>query len=64
MARRLGGDYAKSLIATTFNVRKGQDERNGIYLRMAKMKVGLIETRDFNDTNVRDVFARAMAMTE
>lgn len=64
MARRLGGDYAKSLIATTFNVRKGQDERNGIYLRMAKMKVGLIETRDFSDTNVRDVFARAMAMTE
>lgn len=64
MARRLGGDYAKSLIATTFNVRKGQDERNGIYLRMAKMKVGLIETRDFKDTNVQDVFARAMAMTE
>ena len=64
MARRLGGDYAKSLIATTFNVRKGQDERNGIYIRMAKMKVGLIETRDFKDTNVQDVFARAMAMTE
>lgn len=64
MARRLGGDYAKSLIATTFNVRKGQDERNGIYLRMAKMKVGLIETRDFIDTNVQDVFARAIAMTE
>lgn len=64
MARRLGGDYAKSLIATTFNVRKGQDERNGIYLRMAKMKVGLIETRDFKDANVQDVFARALAMTE
>ena len=64
MARRLGGDYAKSLIATTFNVRKGQDERNGIYLRMAKMKVGLIETRDFKDTKVQDVFARAIAMTE
>ena len=64
MARRLGGDYAKSLIATTFNVRKGMDERNGIYLRMAKMKVGLIETRDFIETEVQDVFARAIAMTE
>ena len=64
MARRLGGDYAKSLIATTFNVRKSMDERNGIYLRMAKMKVGLIETRDFKETNVQDVFARAIAMTE
>lgn len=64
MARRLGGDYAKSLIATTFNVRKGMDERNGIYLRMEKMKVGLIETRDFIETNVQDVFASAIAMTE
>ena len=64
MARRLGGDYAKSLIATTFNVRKGQDERNGIYLRMAKMKVGLIETRDFKDQSVQGVFDRALGMTE
>lgn len=64
MARRLGGDYAKSLIATTFQVRKGQDERNGIYLRMAKMKVGLIETRDFIRQTPSEVFAQALRMTE
>ena len=64
MARRLGGDYAKSLIATTYNVRKGQDERNGIYLRMAKMKVGLIETRDFEGQSVQEVFEQALHMTE
>ncbi len=63
MARRLGGDYAKSLIATTVDVRKGQDERNGIYLRMAKMKVGLIEVRDFQNQTPRQVFDRALSMT-
>lgn len=64
MARRLGGNYAKSLIATTFDVRKGQDERNGIYLRMEKMKVGLIESKDFVKQNPSEVFARALRMTE
>lgn len=64
MARRLGGDYAKSLIATTYDVRSGKDERNGIYLRMAKMKVGLIESRDFIKTTPSQVFADALRMTE
>ena len=64
MARRLGGNYAKSLIATTFDVRSSMDERNGIYLRMAKMKVGLIESRDFIKQNPSEVFARALRMTE
>lgn len=64
MARRLGGNYAKSLIATTFDIRKGQDERNGIYLRMEKMKVGLIESKDFVKQNPSEVFARALRMTE
>lgn len=64
MARRLGGDYAKSLIATTVDVRSGKDERNGIYLRMAKMKVGLIESKDFITQNPSEVFAKALRMTE
>lgn len=64
MARRLGGDYAKSLIATTYDVRSGKDERNGIYLRMAKMKVGLIESRDFISKTPSQVFADALRMTE
>lgn len=64
MARRLGGNYAKSLIATTFDVRKGQDERNGIYLRMEKMKVGLIESKDFMNQKPSEVFAKALRMTE
>lgn len=64
MARRLGGNYAKSLIATTVDVRSSMDERNGIYLRMAKMKVGLIESKDFIKQNPSEVFARALRMTE
>lgn len=64
MAKRLGGSYGKSLIATTVDVRSGKDERNSIYLRMAKMKVGLIESRDFIKQNPSEVFARALRMTE
>lgn len=64
MARRLGGNYAKSLIATTSDVRSGKDERNGIYLRMTKMKVGLIESRDFINREPKEVFADAIRMTE
>ena len=64
MAKRLGGSYGKALIATTVDVRSGKDERNSIYLRMAKMKVGLIESKDFIKQNPSEVFARALRMTE
>lgn len=64
MAKRLGGDYGTALIATTADVRSGKEERNSIYLRMAKMKVGLIESRDFIRQAPSDVFARAFRMTE
>lgn len=64
MAKRLGGNYGKALIATTVDVRSSKDERNSIYLRMAKMKVGLIESKDFIRQNSSDVFARALRMTE
>lgn len=64
MAKRLGGDYAKSLIATTSDVRSSMEEQNGIYLRMAKMKVGLIEAEDFKKQDPSEVFVRALRMTE
>jgi len=64
MAKRLGGSYGKALIATTVDVRSSKDERNSIYLRMAKMKVGLIESKDFIKQNPSEVFARALRMTE
>ena len=64
MAKRLGGNYGKALIATTVDVRSSKDERNSIYLRMAKMKVGLIESKDFIKQNPSEVFARALRMTE
>lgn len=64
MAKRLGGSYGKALIATTVDVRSGKDERNSIYLRMAKMKVGLIESKDFIKQNPSEVFAKALRMTE
>jgi len=64
MAKRLGGNKAKSLIATTVDVRSSKDERNGIYLRMEKMKVGLIESKDFIRHNPSEVFSKALHMTE
>lgn len=64
MAKRLGGNYGKALIATTVDVRSRKEERNSIYLRMAKMKVGLIESRDFIRQTPSDVFAGALRMTE
>ena len=64
MAKRLGGDFGKALIATTVDVRSTKDERNSIYLRMAKMKVGLIESNDFIRQNPSDVFAQALQMTK
>ena len=64
MAKRLGGMYGKAVIATTTDVRSGKEERNSIYLRMEKMKVGLIESKDFIRQNPSEVFSRALKMTE
>lgn len=64
MAKRLAGNSGRALIATTFDVRSGKDERNSIYLRMAKMKVGLIESKDFIRQNPSEVFTRALRMTK
>lgn len=62
MSKRLAGCYGRSLIATTSDIRSGKNERNSIYLRMAKMKVGLIEAKDFIKKNASDVFANALRM--
>ena len=64
MARRLAGDYSKSLLATTDDVRASREKDNGIYLRMLKMKVGLIQNGDFDDKSAKDVFVNALKMTE
>ena len=64
MAKRLGGSYARCMIATTFDVRSTRELQNVIYLRMEKMKVGLMETKDFMKQNPSDVFAKALRMTE
>ena len=64
MAKRLSGNYGKSMIATTIDVRATKDIPNGMYLRMEKMKVGLIEAKDFHKKQAQDVFANALRMTE
>ena len=64
MAKRLSGNYGKSMIATTIDVRATKDIANGLYMRMEKMKVGLIEEKDFNKKSATDVFANALRMTE
>jgi len=64
MAKRLGGSYAKSLIATTVDVRSAKSEPGSMYMRMEKMKVGLIESKDFIKQAPSDVFAKALRMTE
>lgn len=64
LAKRLGGDYAKSFVATTDRLSEIKDEASGMYQRLVKMKVGLIEVNDFKKKKASDVFARALQMTE
>lgn len=64
LAKRLGGDFARSLISTTDNIRSQAQDMEGMYQRLKKIKVGLIETRDFKGKSAQEVFERALQMTE
>ena len=64
LAARLGGSQAKSIIATTAPVREESANPTGIFKRLEKMKIGLIETGDFARLPVKEVFARALKMTD
>lgn len=64
LARRLGGKQTRSMIATTYPVSETRDSKNGIYKRMEKMKVGLIESSDFRKLSIPEVFQKAFRMTE
>ena len=64
LAKRLGGEYARSMIATTDNIRAQAQNVDGMFQRLKKMKMGLIETRDFHGNTAQDVFAKALRMTE
>lgn len=60
LAKRLGGEYAKSLIATTERLSREKDEENGMYQRFEKIKVGLIEVQDFQTKDTATVFNQAL----
>ena len=64
LAARLGGSQAKSIIATTAPVREESANPTGIFKRLEKMKIGLIETGDFARLPVKEVFARALKTTD
>ena len=64
MAKRMGGDIAKAMVATTDPLRKKEAENfnreNGILMRMEKMKVGFIEADDFQHSAPKEVFRKAL----
>ncbi len=64
LAERLGGSAAKAVIATTFPVRKVCDTPKGMYQRLKKMNIGLIETGSFRDKPAADIFNQALMMIE
>ena len=59
LAKRLGGERAKSVLATTYPVRETGDTKNSIYSRMKKFDIGLIEARDFRKRETEVVFNNA-----
>lgn len=64
LARRLGGKQTRSMIATTYPVSQENNSKTSIYKRMEKMKVGLIESNQFQKTDLDKVFENALKMTE
>ncbi|MDO4765933.1 MAG: hypothetical protein Q4A29_07725 [Eubacteriales bacterium] len=64
LARRLGGKQTRSMIATTYPVSQENNSKTSIYKRMEKMKVGLIESHQFQKTDLDKVFENALKMTE
>ena len=61
LSKRLAGDRAKSVLATTFPVRETGDSLNSIYTRMKKFEIGLIEASDFRKKLPNRVFDDAFA---
>jgi hypothetical protein len=61
LSKRLAGDRAKSVLATTFPVRETGDSLNSIYTRMKKFELGLIEASDFRKKLPNRVFDDAFA---
>ena len=60
LAKRLGGEYARSIVATTDCVSVEKHLENGMYQRLQKMRVGLIEVQDFQKLSAVDVFQKAI----
>lgn len=55
LARRLGGQNAKSVLATTWPVRE-ETGKNGLYVRMRKMKIGILEAGSFKKMETEMIF--------
>ncbi len=60
LARLLGGENAISILATTYPVYRTADNATGLYNRMKKLKIGLIETESFKKKSMEEVFIEAI----
>ena len=64
LAKRLGGESSRGFVATTWPVTRTAFSPRGIYQRLKKMRVGLIETDSFQKKTAADIFNYARQMTD
>ena len=64
LAKRFGGDPARALLATTYDVSRERDLKMGIYQRFRKMNVGYITVDDFRKKDAMTVFRQAFTWAE
>ena len=60
LATRLGGDNARSIMATTYNIGREDPWGNGIYGRLNKMNVGLVEVDNLVKKDSKEVWEKVM----
>lgn len=60
LATRLGGDNAKSIMATTYDISKEDPWGTGIYGRLNKMNVGLLEVDNLVKKDSKEVWEKVM----
>lgn len=60
LSKRLGGEDAACILATTYPVKSTSDPSTSLYYRMKKLDVGLLEVRDFKKVSTNQAFEKAM----
>lgn len=60
LSKRLGGESALGILATTYSVSKNNESGTSLYRRMKKLEIGLIEADGFRKKSSGEVFREAM----